>query len=227
VIQNNIIFESKNLHWFDFSYSGDFDNIIELFGILQKGVSDSSKSFDQQIDDTVKSMGEDERNEYFEFVDDRQKELSTEYPFLMRRALLMITYSKITFWMHQLCEDACLDKKCDTPFPKNEDLKSSKSYIRNVLCITDTALDPYWDYLNAIRLIRNKFIHYDGHLSADKDNIIEQFIASHKDLGVEVNELGFLTLGSGTVESIAKYCQQFIAELLCRIQALDIKQGVF
>lgn len=215
------IFKPHHLNWFDFSYSTDFDTIAELPGTLQDGISKAIDHFSQQVDAAVAKMSEVEQNEYLDFVSDRHWELSTEYPLLMRRALLMVTYSKTEYSLHRLCEAAHLDGKCSVPNPDDVYLPLSESYIKNQLAITDASLEPNWQYLNAIRLMRNTFVHSDGHLSADENSQkIRQFLSVQPDLGIEVDDFGFMKLGSNTITIVAQHSRGFISELLRRINAI-------
>ncbi len=210
-----------NLEWFDLLLRNDYERVISLPKTMQAGVDLLVKKFDQTVEESLSQMHPGDRDDYAGMAEDHSRELSEEYPLLMRRALLMVTYSKLEYSMHRLCEAAFFDKKSVTPNPERKYLGQSETYIKTELGVTDVALEPDWTCANSIRDIRNNLAHADGYVKGDQSELsIRTFIGANPELEIRIDDNDVLVVGEKTVELIASRSQEFVASLLQRIREL-------
>lgn len=210
-----------NLEWFDLLLRNDCERVISLPKAMQAGVDLLVNKFDQTVEESLLRMNSADRDDYAEMAEDHSRELSHEYPILMRRALLMVMYSKLEYSVHRLCEAAFYDKKSTVEFPCRVFLGESESYIRNTLGVDDDALNYEWVCVNGVRYMRNNLVHSDGYVKGDShEGEIRALIDENNDLEVNIDEYDCIVLGENSVERIAQRSQKFIFTLLQRIKAL-------
>lgn len=219
------ILKPHHLDWFDMYRSIDGSAIEQLPQILQNGIDMLADEFDEHIAQETARMSPEEAAEYADFASEHHWELSIQYPSLMRRALLMMTFAKFEYTLHDLCEAAYLDGKSRTQAPSEVYVGQSEEYIKTTLGISDASLDADWIYIHAVRNMRNNFVHSDGRLGTDNQGTaVRTFIANNPSLGLEIDSNDLVVLGDNTVELIARKCQTTISTLLARIRSLpDLK----
>lgn len=197
------------------------DRVISLPATMQDGIDAVVEQFNRSIDATLSTMSGPDRDDYAEMAQAHSEELSEEYPLLMRRALLMVTYSKLEHSLHRLRKAAYRDKPLISSKPKEQYPGPSETEIKGMLGIKDAELETGWNFVNGLRDIRDILVHSDGNIQDDRRaEAIRTFLGAYPAYEITIDEYDYLVLGGNSVELIASRIREFIESLLHRIRAL-------
>lgn len=203
----------NHLRWFEFTCSEDFRALAGVCESIREG---TKGVVDQFTDDIIKAAAQippDQRSDYFEHADVRERELSDEYPALINQAMFMIVYSKTESLLHRLCHAAYRDGRVQKHPPSTVYVCDSQNYLAAILP-QQTVSHPFgWLGLDACRLIRNALAHSNGYVeNPDKRNVITQYLAANE-TDIWINNADVLVLGASAVDKFIAQSESFITVL--------------
>ena len=110
----------------------------------------------------------------------------------LRFSTILFSYSCLEYQLKKICNHIQDIKKL--PFSVKDlqgqgDIEKVKKYLEKTCNLDLKVLNPEWDFINKLRLVRNTIVHSKGEfeLSKDKDNTIAQFVKQHSSLTVKHN----------------------------------------
>jgi hypothetical protein len=113
--------------------------------------------------------------------------------------MLMNIYSLVDFWMKEICMYLKSKNNLSLSYKDikgDHDLQIYQKYLTKYAGLDLNAAQVSYEYLDALRKIRNQFIHSGGHVPSDKEKVLSVIngITLHGSLIVIDNSFVWITL---------------------------------
>ncbi|OIN06172.1 hypothetical protein BFS86_19340 [Shewanella algae] len=206
---------------FTFVKSGilfELDSYMQHAVQVESLLNDEVKAFEDRYKNIAATMDQDQAEEYLEYMSDEYWELADKLPSIQRKSELISIYTLLENGLNQIC--SIYEYHLSNPV-KLADLSShgiidkSKKYLEKVAQINFPSQTSDWEEIKKVQQIRNAFVHRDGLIKSNNQEIINY-----------VNRSNYLSLKNQSKVVIEKgftlHClnlfRDFFVELFTRIQ---------
>ena len=145
------------------------DPIIRFADDTEASIRKESDNFFADIDRKMANMPQERANEYGESFADEWKIMRDEHPRMLRYAHCFMAYSafeRSVLFLHRYC---CYELHC---LKENDSYKDPKiGEVRDCFKKMGFRKEPFgeaWQFMNAVRNVRNAITHNDGLIPSDK-----------------------------------------------------------
>lgn len=172
----------------------ELDAYRDFIAFGESNIEKESQQLERQFEefqDDVKSGKSKIDIQYLDYVEnnyyDEFGKIDYDFRQNLRRSQIIMLYSFLESKLKEGCNSyAKAHNKKNTigNLKGQSDLDKIKLFIKRSMGIKIDDLNPEWNYLNNVRVVRNKIVHHNGLIKkSDKDfNKIEKFSKNHFDL---------------------------------------------
>ncbi|CAI1745999.1 Uncharacterised protein [Serratia liquefaciens] len=169
-------------------YNIKFDSLIESFSFLIEGVRKEESYLRESYQNELECVGEEHRDAYENFLEDKHYNLSTEYPNLLWSSYYLLSYSMFENFINEICNEA--SKKIDTDIHlkdlNGQGLVRARNFLLKVIHIDSFLTNENWENIKFMGELRNIIAHTAGRLDYNNEN--------HKKLSEKIKRRDDITL---------------------------------
>ena len=210
---------------FDLRFSHLSDSIALAEILLDQHLQDFQARVDQAANDLA---DHDLENLYLEKI-----WLTDQFPQVLRRALLIVCYSRIGTLLEDLCHTA--RKQHDLPLPLNAlkpgGIEQAKTYLTKLAGIAQPFQTPQWSLLVNGNRVRNSIVHASGRLPFGNEEEWKRTEKLYRFVEAEplltIDEFGYIAIERGFCDKVVKAAHQFFTDFPPTLTAEAWRYGVF
>ncbi len=198
------------------------NNISSYLRSAEKFLEDEVKKLEKKFGDEKSKLTEEEQSEFAEYYAEIYRELTEEFPRLLRNSLFVLSYSVTENYLNYYCNrsEKHFGLKLTLSDLKGRGVERAKNYLKKVAEI-DFPENDEWAEIKHYNRIRNFIVHNNGKLD-DSSNAgkVEKYIKAKPDL-LELKEFSInkkivsksIVIKQGFCEEVLKTAKDFLFRL--------------
>ncbi|MFG0731472.1 hypothetical protein [Photobacterium damselae] len=209
---------------FTFVKSGilsELDSYMQHSDQVESLLNDEVKAFEDRHKNIAATMDQDQAEEYLEYMSDEYWELADKLPSIQRKSELISIYTLLENGLNQIC--SIYEHHLTNPI-KLADLSShgiidkSKKYLEKVAQINFPSQTPKWEEIKKVQQIRNAFVHRDGLIKSNNQEIVNYINQSNY---LSLKNQNKVVIKKGFTLHCLKLFRDFFEELFKDIETID------
>ena len=191
-----------------------FDDLSDSIALAERLLDQHLQDFEARVDQIANDLADhDLENLYLEKI-----WLTNQFPQVLRRALLVVCYSRIGTLLEALCHTA--RKQHDLPLPlkalKPGGIEQAKTYLTKLAGLTQPFQTPQWSLLVNGNRLRNSIVHANGRVPFGSEEEWKRtdklcsFVETEPLLTID--EFGYIAIERGFCEKVVEAAHHFFTE---------------
>ena len=165
------------IKWFKSLFNSQVEYLEEYLDITEGTLEKKLKEFDESIDEKVRELSAEDKEEFYEFYSDDYWKYSKVIPNLNRSSIFLLFYTFFEHKLFLLAENFSSHKKCKLIQKdiSGQGIERSKIYFEKVLEINFPSDSIEWERLKNYGKIRNSIAHNGSKVKESEFKTLNSF----------------------------------------------------